>query len=152
VATGNLQAPIRSEPVIALGSNFSNSRFFLRSRIPHYHAQEATDAMKPLLGEYYHSDKTSYWGALWKAFTECQWIAPDPEKTAKAVRFLFPPFIHSVFSLFSFSSSASPPTQLNPSGWIIGTSKKLSQRLTWNPERIRSPRRRFDRARPEKSS
>ncbi|KAI0392127.1 fatty acid desaturase-domain-containing protein [Xylariaceae sp. FL0594] len=53
-------------------------------RIPHYHAQEATDAMKPLLGEYYHSDKTSYWGALWKAFTECQWIAPDPEKTAKA--------------------------------------------------------------------
>ncbi|TGJ80134.1 hypothetical protein E0Z10_g8632 [Xylaria hypoxylon] len=53
-------------------------------RVPHYHAQEATDAMKPLLGEYYHSDKTSYWGALWSAFTKCQWIEPDPEKTLKA--------------------------------------------------------------------
>ncbi|KAI8624306.1 fatty acid desaturase-domain-containing protein [Xylariaceae sp. FL1651] len=53
-------------------------------RIPHYHAQEATDAIKPLLGELYHSDKTSYWGALWKAFTECQWIEPDPDKTREA--------------------------------------------------------------------
>ncbi|KAI0523637.1 fatty acid desaturase-domain-containing protein [Xylaria bambusicola] len=53
-------------------------------RVPHYHAQEATDAMKPLLGEYYHSDKTSYWGALWNAFTQCQWVEPDAEKTLKA--------------------------------------------------------------------
>ncbi|KAI0416886.1 fatty acid desaturase-domain-containing protein [Xylaria grammica] len=53
-------------------------------RVPHYHAQEATDAMKPLLGEYYHVDKTSYWGALWSAFTKCQWVEPDPEKTLKA--------------------------------------------------------------------
>ncbi|KAI1367312.1 fatty acid desaturase-domain-containing protein [Xylaria arbuscula] len=53
-------------------------------RVPHYHAQEATDAMKPLLGEYYHSDKTSYWGALWHAFTKCQWVEPDPAKTLKA--------------------------------------------------------------------
>ncbi|KAI1426888.1 fatty acid desaturase-domain-containing protein [Xylaria sp. FL1777] len=53
-------------------------------RVPHYHAQEATDAMKPLLGEYYHSDKTSYWGALWTAFTKCQWVEPDPQKTLQA--------------------------------------------------------------------
>ncbi|KAI1281123.1 fatty acid desaturase-domain-containing protein [Xylaria sp. FL0933] len=53
-------------------------------RVPHYHAQEATDAMKPILGEYYHSDKTSYWGALWNAFTKCQWVEPDADKTLKA--------------------------------------------------------------------
>ncbi|KAI1253551.1 hypothetical protein MGN70_005761 [Eutypa lata] len=50
-------------------------------RIPHYHAQEATDAIRPLLGDYYHTDKGSYWGALWVAFTQCQWVEPDAEKT-----------------------------------------------------------------------
>ncbi|KAI1503075.1 delta-12 fatty acid desaturas-like protein [Biscogniauxia marginata] len=53
-------------------------------RIPHYHAQEATDAIKPLLGEYYHTDKSSYWGALWTSFTECQWVEPNPAKTHQA--------------------------------------------------------------------
>ncbi|KAI1259964.1 fatty acid desaturase-domain-containing protein [Xylariaceae sp. FL1019] len=53
-------------------------------RIPHYHAAEATNAIKPLLGDQYHVDKTSYWGALWTAFTDCQWVEPDKERTAKA--------------------------------------------------------------------
>ncbi|KAI1326234.1 fatty acid desaturase-domain-containing protein [Xylariaceae sp. FL0255] len=53
-------------------------------RIPHYHAEDATEAIKPLLGKHYHTDKTSYWGALWTAFTQCQWIEPDAEKTEKA--------------------------------------------------------------------
>ncbi|KAK7756734.1 hypothetical protein SLS62_001177 [Diatrype stigma] len=53
-------------------------------RIPHYHAQEATDAIKPLLGDYYHTDQSSYWGALWVAFTQCQWVEPDAEKTHRA--------------------------------------------------------------------
>ncbi|KAK9422346.1 hypothetical protein SUNI508_04702 [Seiridium unicorne] len=53
-------------------------------RIPHYHAQEATDAIKPLLGDYYHVDKSSYFGALWTAFTQCQWVEADATKTASA--------------------------------------------------------------------
>ncbi|KAI1338333.1 fatty acid desaturase-domain-containing protein [Xylariaceae sp. FL0016] len=54
-------------------------------RVPHYHAQEATDAIKPILGDHYHVDKGSYLRALWVAFTQCQWIEADPDKTQSAV-------------------------------------------------------------------
>lgn len=57
----------------------------MSSRIPHYHAQEATDAIRPMLGDYYNVDKSSYFGALWTAFTQCQWVEADPAKTARAV-------------------------------------------------------------------
>ncbi|KAK8011214.1 hypothetical protein PG990_010179 [Apiospora arundinis] len=53
-------------------------------RIPHYHAQEATNAIRPLLGDYYHVDKSSWWGALYIAFTQCQWVEADVGKTAQA--------------------------------------------------------------------
>ncbi|KAI1384256.1 fatty acid desaturase-domain-containing protein [Hypoxylon trugodes] len=53
-------------------------------RIPHYYAQDATDAIKPLLGPLYHVDKQNYWQALWDAFVMCQWVEPDPEKTRQA--------------------------------------------------------------------
>ncbi|KAK8090710.1 delta-12 fatty acid desaturas-like protein [Apiospora phragmitis] len=53
-------------------------------RIPHYHAQEATNAIRPLLGDYYHVDKNSWWGALYVAFTRCQWVEADVGKTAQA--------------------------------------------------------------------
>lgn len=63
-------------------TNSANSRL---SRVPHYHAQEATDAIKPLLGDYYHVDKGSYLIALWTAFTACQWVEPDAARTSSAV-------------------------------------------------------------------
>ncbi|KAK7956739.1 delta-12 fatty acid desaturas-like protein [Apiospora aurea] len=53
-------------------------------RIPHYHAQEATNAIRPLLGDYYHVDKSSWWGALYVVFTQCQWVEADVGKTAQA--------------------------------------------------------------------
>ncbi|CAJ2504503.1 Uu.00g118970.m01.CDS01 [Anthostomella pinea] len=53
-------------------------------RIPHYHYHEATEAIKPLLGNLYHSDKQNYWRALWEAFTQCQWVEPIPAKTRQA--------------------------------------------------------------------
>ncbi|KAH9897267.1 fatty acid desaturase-domain-containing protein [Xylariomycetidae sp. FL2044] len=53
-------------------------------RIPHYRSVEATAAIRPLLGDYYFEDKTSYWGALWTAFTKCQWVEPDVSKTREA--------------------------------------------------------------------
>ncbi|KAI0024877.1 fatty acid desaturase-domain-containing protein [Xylariomycetidae sp. FL0641] len=52
--------------------------------IHHLFPQEATDAIKPLLGPHYHADKGSYWRALWTAFTQCQWVQADPGKTRSA--------------------------------------------------------------------
>jgi len=40
----------------------------LFSDMPFYHAQEATEAVKPLLGKYYRFDKTPIVTALWRSF------------------------------------------------------------------------------------
>ncbi|KAI1115599.1 delta-12 fatty acid desaturas-like protein [Nemania sp. NC0429] len=53
-------------------------------RIPHYYAKDATDAIKPLLGDLYHVDKQSYWAALWDTFVQCQWVEPDQQKTTSS--------------------------------------------------------------------
>ncbi|MCJ1463068.1 hypothetical protein MMC07_001673 [Pseudocyphellaria aurata] len=48
------------------------------SRIPFYHAEEATKAIIPLLGASYHSDKQrAFLPGLWESFTKCQWVEPD---------------------------------------------------------------------------
>lgn len=53
-------------------------------RIPHYHTEEATGAMKPLLGEAYHEDKQrAFLPSLWESFTQCQWVAPDDAEDPK---------------------------------------------------------------------
>lgn len=58
------------------------------SRIPHYYAEEATDAIKSLLGDQYHVDRQPYWSALWDTFIQCQWVEPDTGKTKSWVCFL----------------------------------------------------------------
>lgn len=51
-----------------------------RSRIPQYHAEEATKKIMPLLGDAYHSDKQRrFLPSLWEAFTQCQYVVPDDE-------------------------------------------------------------------------
>lgn len=49
----------------------------LFSRIPFYYAEEATDALKPVLGELYHRDDRSFLGQLWSNFTQCKFVAAD---------------------------------------------------------------------------
>uniref|UniRef100_A0A251UHS5 Uncharacterized protein n=1 Tax=Helianthus annuus TaxID=4232 RepID=A0A251UHS5_HELAN len=45
--------------------------------IPHYHAMEATKAIKPTLGEYYQFDDTLIIKAMWRETTECFFVEGD---------------------------------------------------------------------------
>jgi len=49
----------------------------LFSTMPHYHAEEATAAVKGLLGEYYRYDNTPVFTALWNSYRDCQVLYPD---------------------------------------------------------------------------
>ncbi|GJZ99977.1 delta(12) fatty acid desaturase-like protein [Tanacetum coccineum] len=45
--------------------------------IPSYHAHEATEAIKPMLGDYYKYDGTSFLKAFWREMKECIFVEPD---------------------------------------------------------------------------
>lgn len=47
--------------------------------MPHYHAQEATQAVKKVLGDYYKSDSRNVYKALWDDFKTCTYVTPDRE-------------------------------------------------------------------------
>ncbi|XP_076892986.1 delta(12)-fatty-acid desaturase FAD2-like [Bidens hawaiensis] len=49
----------------------------LFSYLPHYHAVEATKAIKPILGEFYQFDSTPFYKALWRESKVCLFIEPD---------------------------------------------------------------------------
>lgn len=49
----------------------------LFSQMPHYHAQEATEALKPILKEYYQYDDRFIGKALWEDWAWCRYVAPD---------------------------------------------------------------------------
>lgn len=50
-----------------------------RSRIPFYKAKEATNAIKPKLGNLYHRDERSFLGQLWSVWTTCKYVEKDPD-------------------------------------------------------------------------
>nr|XP_017229742.1 PREDICTED: delta(12) fatty acid desaturase FAD2-like [Daucus carota subsp. sativus] len=52
----------------------------LFTSIPHYHAMEATRAIKPILGEYYRYDGTIFYKSLWSAIKECVYVEEDESK------------------------------------------------------------------------
>lgn len=54
----------------------------LFSFMPHYHAEEATRAVIPLLKEYYRCDKTPIPQALWQSFARCTFVSADNDETA----------------------------------------------------------------------
>ncbi|PWA84224.1 plastid delta12-fatty acid acetylenase [Artemisia annua] len=55
----------------------------LISYIPHYHAKEARDAIKPVLGEFYKIDRTPIFKAMWREAKECIYIEPDEDSEHK---------------------------------------------------------------------
>ena len=49
----------------------------LFSTMPHYHAEEASAAIKPILGKYYKSDNRNVFQALWNDWNVCRYVKPD---------------------------------------------------------------------------
>lgn len=48
--------------------------------IPHYHAMEATRAIRPVLGEYYRFDNTPIVKAIWREAKHCIYVQRDHQK------------------------------------------------------------------------
>ncbi|MEL6775931.1 MAG: fatty acid desaturase [Cyanobacteria bacterium J06597_16] len=42
--------------------------------MPHYHLKDATEAIKPVLGDYYRESKTPIWKSLWQSAQECLYV------------------------------------------------------------------------------
>lgn len=63
------------------------------STIPFYHADEATEAIKPVMGRHYRSDTKDgvigFLKALWTSARTCQWVEPNEgvEEENKGVMF-----------------------------------------------------------------
>lgn len=57
----------------------------LFSTMPHYHAMEATKAIKPVLGNYYQFDGTSIWKAVWREAKECIYVEADEGNKGKGI-------------------------------------------------------------------
>nr|GMC82050.1 delta(12)-fatty-acid desaturase FAD2-like [Ipomoea batatas]GMC86138.1 delta(12)-fatty-acid desaturase FAD2-like [Ipomoea batatas] len=57
----------------------------LFSTMPHYHAMEATKAIKPILGEYYQFDGTPVFNAMFREVKECMYVEPDEGDKNKGV-------------------------------------------------------------------
>ena len=49
----------------------------LFTKMPFYHTNEATNAFKNILGNYYLKDNTFVLKALWKTFSSCQFIEDE---------------------------------------------------------------------------
>lgn len=59
----------------------------LFSQLPHYHAEEATKVITPLLGEYYKKDSRNILVALWSDWRDCRYVAPDTGKEGEELWF-----------------------------------------------------------------
>ncbi|KAH8929558.1 hypothetical protein BT69DRAFT_1345739 [Atractiella rhizophila] len=47
------------------------------SKIPHYNAWAATEALKKRLGPYYQKSEENYWVSLWKSYNACKFVEDE---------------------------------------------------------------------------
>lgn len=63
------------------------------SSIPFYNADEASEAIKPVMGKHYRSDvkegPIGFIKSMWKAARMCQWVEPSAEAEGKGKGVLF---------------------------------------------------------------
>lgn len=63
------------------------------STIPFYHADEASEAIKPIMGAHYRSNTDGgSWGflkALWSSARWCQWVEPNEGAQGEHAKVLF---------------------------------------------------------------
>lgn len=63
------------------------------STIPFYNADEASDAIRPIMGKHYRSDTRGgffgFLGAMWRSARMCQWVEPSAEAEGKGKGVLF---------------------------------------------------------------
>lgn len=55
------------------------------SKIPFYYAEEATEAIKPMLGDLYCRDDRSFIGQLWSNYTNLKYVEADAAGAMKWV-------------------------------------------------------------------
>ncbi|KAI3516060.1 hypothetical protein L1887_14969 [Cichorium endivia] len=69
------------------GHNTGNTHVIhhLFPKIPHYHAMEATKAIKPILKDYYKFDETPILKALYREAKECVYVESDDHDDSKGV-------------------------------------------------------------------
>ena len=63
------------------------------STIPFYNADEASAAIRPIMGKHYKSDTkdgpVGFMRALWRSCRMCQWVEPSADATGRGKGILF---------------------------------------------------------------
>lgn len=71
----NMMGPVG--PYLMHGITETHISHHLCSKIPHYHAWEATEALKLKLGSHYTSTEENMWVSLWKNYKSCRVRPPS---------------------------------------------------------------------------